>query len=94
MDNPRMVSLEDFNMLAGPSINVAVCASVNPVPFKQVSCASGSLSTAELDPFCGKMRVRTGVMLLMFSAADSARAVPLVLNEATRVSELLFGSVG
>lgn len=59
---------------------VAFAASVSPVPFKQVSCASGWVSSLdESPPGAGKKRVRTGVMLKRFSVMEATSTVPVVL---------------
>lgn len=53
---------------------VAISASVSPVPFRQVSLASGWFDNSgdEADLFCGMKRVRIGTMLDRFSVMDAA----------------------
>ena len=69
MANPSVTSFGDATMSAALSLFssvlsiVAIDASVKPIPFKQVSRASGCFNSAESDVFCGTKRVRTGVML-------------------------------
>lgn len=83
-----------LSLSLAPLLAVLFDASVPSTAFKQVSCASGWWNTAALDWFWAKNTVRIGVMLNRFATTESATLVPEVLNAATWVNELLFGSVG